>query len=330
MPASPETQARNTERNVWQFAGCEFDDLRYELRVDGRAIELERKPLDLLRYLLLKAGEVVRKEELLEAVWPDVLVVDASLATAVSKLRKALGEQDVIQTVPRVGYRIAVPVTRITPSDGAAALPDGLVTEDAPARQAPPKSLLSWPNTSWGNWWVGVGIAVVVTAAATGIFAIHNRFRAVPQPASVAILPFQNVSGNAALDYLRAAVPDEIARTLATARALTLRPTAASARFSQPGVDFRKVGHELDVNRVVTGHFLTVGDRLQVTMEAVDTDEDRIVWHDSFNVPSSNLLTLQEQIAAIVHGRLATALDVKEFVTDKAPGATPRRLTNSI
>jgi eukaryotic-like serine/threonine-protein kinase len=73
----------------------------------GRPIELELKPLEVLQQLLLRAGEVVTKESLLDSVWPGLNVVDGSLATAVSKLRKALGE-GIILTVPRVGYRLAV------------------------------------------------------------------------------------------------------------------------------------------------------------------------------------------------------------------------------
>src|SRR5271169_1872107 len=101
-----------TSARLWRFADYEFDELRRELRVKGGAVELESKPLDVLLQLLLHAGEVVTKEELLESVWPDVMVVDGSLATAVSKLRKAMGDEDlpVIVTVPRVGYRLAVPV----------------------------------------------------------------------------------------------------------------------------------------------------------------------------------------------------------------------------
>jgi eukaryotic-like serine/threonine-protein kinase len=97
---------------LWRFADYEFDELARELRVKGRSVELESKPLDILLQLLLHAGEVVTKEELLESVWPDVTVVDGSLATAVSKLRKAMGDEDhpMIVTVPRVGYRLAVPV----------------------------------------------------------------------------------------------------------------------------------------------------------------------------------------------------------------------------
>ncbi|HXM13442.1 MAG TPA: tetratricopeptide repeat protein [Terriglobales bacterium] len=101
-----------TSIRLWRFADYEFDELGRELRVKGRPADMESKPLDVLLQLLLHAGEVVTKEELLESVWPDVMVVDGSLATAVSKLRKAMGDEEhpVIVTVPRVGYRLAVPV----------------------------------------------------------------------------------------------------------------------------------------------------------------------------------------------------------------------------
>jgi DNA-binding winged helix-turn-helix (wHTH) protein/serine/threonine protein kinase len=105
-------EVAQTSGRLWRFADCEFDEWGRVLRVKGRAVDIESKPLDILLQLLLHAGEVVTKEELLESVWPDVIVVDASLATAVSKLRKALGDEDhpVIVTVARVGYRLAVPV----------------------------------------------------------------------------------------------------------------------------------------------------------------------------------------------------------------------------
>src|ERR1700716_1395744 len=104
-------EVSNASGRLWRFTDYEFDEMGRELRVRGRPAELESKPLDILLQLLLHAGEVVTKEELLEALWPDVVVVDGSLATAVSKLRKAMGDDDhpVIVTVPRVGYRLAVP-----------------------------------------------------------------------------------------------------------------------------------------------------------------------------------------------------------------------------
>jgi non-specific serine/threonine protein kinase len=97
---------------IWAFGLCEWNEASRELRVNGVVSEVETKPLEVLSQLLQHAGEVVTKEELLEAVWPDTSVVDGSLATAVSKLRKALGDeaQEIVVTMPRIGYRLGVSV----------------------------------------------------------------------------------------------------------------------------------------------------------------------------------------------------------------------------
>ena len=315
MATSPEIRS---QREVWQFAGCEFDDLRFQLIVQGQAADLERKPLELLRYLLSRSGEVVRKEELLEAVWPGLTVVDASLATAVSKLRRALGDQDIIQTVPRVGYRIAVPVVRLSRPEQVSQPQE----DQSPGSAAPSTQVRSrFHSLGRRSLWAMPAVALIA-AVSIGLLASYRKTPRPSQTISLAILPFQNVSGGNSLDYLRSALPDEIAQTLASARSLTVRPLATSSRFTEPGVDFRKVGQELDVNRVLTGHFVIVGDRLQVTMEAVDTDEDRIVWHESFDVSENNLLAMQEQVAAISRGQLAGVLGVPGFAADTTPRAS--------
>jgi DNA-binding winged helix-turn-helix (wHTH) protein len=102
------------ERRRWSFAACAFDEANWSLTVDGSRVPIETKPLELLRELLLHAGNVVTKDELLDRIWPDVTVVEASLPTAVHKLRLALRDdrrdQAIIETVQGIGYRLAVPV----------------------------------------------------------------------------------------------------------------------------------------------------------------------------------------------------------------------------
>lgn len=98
----------------WTFGNAEFDEARWQLRVAGQDVELEHKPLEVLQYLLQHAGEAVTKDELLASVWAGRVVVEAVLTNAVGKLRRALADeaQDIIVTLPRVGYRLAVPVSR--------------------------------------------------------------------------------------------------------------------------------------------------------------------------------------------------------------------------
>ena len=98
----------------YRFGTAEFDDARFELRVAGVPVDLQRKPLEILACLLSHAGEVVTKDELLESVWEGRPTVENVIANAVTKLRGALGEQNAerIVTQPRVGYRFTGPFER--------------------------------------------------------------------------------------------------------------------------------------------------------------------------------------------------------------------------
>ena len=135
----------------WSFADCIFDESDWALTVGGRRVAIETKPLELLRQLLLHAQHLVSKDALMDAVWPNVAVVEASLPTAVRKLRLALGDDDrpthLIETVPRIGYRLAVPAT----------LEGALV-------QTPPVTPPFQPAASNGRrlWMAGGALAVVV------------------------------------------------------------------------------------------------------------------------------------------------------------------------
>ncbi len=98
-----------------RFENVEFDELKGELRVAGKPVAMEPRPLLVLTELLLRVNEVVTKEELFEVVWEGRPTVDHVLANAISKLRGAMGEAGGarIVTVPRVGYRLNGPVHRV-------------------------------------------------------------------------------------------------------------------------------------------------------------------------------------------------------------------------
>ena len=105
--------ASRRRRRRWHFADASFDEGSWSLNIAERHVPLEVKPAEILHELLLRAGEVVSKDELLDAIWPGVNVVESSLSVAISKLRRALGDEasQLIETVPRIGYRLAAPVT---------------------------------------------------------------------------------------------------------------------------------------------------------------------------------------------------------------------------
>jgi len=160
--------------------------------------------------------------------------------------------------------------------------------------------------------WIGGAIAVV---ALLGFLAWHFRPSGSSGGASarlrtLAVLPFQNAGGDKNTDYLRMALPDEIATTLSSVHDLTIRPFASSSKYSSPTPDLQEAAHEMHVGGIVTGHYLTEGDQLQVTLEAVDVANDRVVWRDTLISAGADLVGMKGQITARVRQGLIPALGV--------------------
>lgn len=117
-PEPPES----TPALIWHFARAVLDERTMELRVDGKPVALEPKPLELLRELLRHAGEVVTKEELADAVWPGRIISESNLTKCISTVRDAVGDeqQAIVKTVHGYGYRLAA-LVRIEEAASAAA-----------------------------------------------------------------------------------------------------------------------------------------------------------------------------------------------------------------
>jgi adenylate cyclase len=100
---------------MFQFADYTLDVVRGSLRTTDREVELRPKSFAVLCYLVEHAGRLVTKEELIKTIWPNVVVTEESLTRCVSDVRNALGDGDqtIIKTIPRRGYRFAAPVSRL-------------------------------------------------------------------------------------------------------------------------------------------------------------------------------------------------------------------------
>jgi TolB-like protein len=113
---------------------------------------------------------------------------------------------------------------------------------------------------------------------------------------SVAVLPLQNLNGDISVDYLRFALADEIANVLTYSRNLDVRPSATTRKYVNADPDPQKVGLELHVATLLTGHFQKQGNDLLLTLEAIDTDSDRMLWQASFKSSTQDLISMQQQL----------------------------------
>jgi serine/threonine protein kinase len=162
-------------------------------------------------------------------------------------------------------------------------------------------------NHRWLFWLLGGTAALLVTVlSAVGAYWVKHRSMAnAEQQNAIAVLPLQNISGDYAVDYLRFALADELTSTLTYSRSLEVRPSSAARRFAGPDQDLGKVGQQLHVGRLLTGHFTRVGDKLSVTLEAIDVSNDRLLWQATATAPVNDLISLQNQLTTQVqHGLL--------------------------
>jgi TolB-like protein/Tfp pilus assembly protein PilF len=122
------------------------------------------------------------------------------------------------------------------------------------------------------------------------------------------VLPLQNMNGDFAVDYLRFALADELTSVLTYARSLEVRPSSVTRRYVELDLDPRKVGQQLHVGRLLTGHFMRQGEQLAVTLEAIDVPTDRLLWQASVTAPVNDLISLQNQLSTQVQQGLLPAL----------------------
>ncbi len=125
---------------------------------------------------------------------------------------------------------------------------------------------------------------------------------------TIAVLPLQNLNGDISVEFLRFALADEIANTLTYTRTLDVRPSAMTRKFVGNDVDPQTAGKEVHVANILTGHFLKQGDRLLITLEAIQVEGNKLLWQANMTAPAQDLIALQAQIAAQMRQGLLPAL----------------------
>src|SRR5438309_2934427 len=193
----------SSSRNRPRFGPFDLDLGARQIRRHGLVLRLSGQPYDVLVALLQRPGEVVTREDLRRCLWPDGTTVDFdhSLNTAVNKLRDVLKDSTdrprFIETLPRVGYRFLAPVEWVGSDDGA------VTPAEAEPPQAKPESPRPWPPPR-GLVWV-LALAAILAA---GLEALREHSQA--KRTMIAVLPFDNLSGDPQLEYLSDGFTEEI------------------------------------------------------------------------------------------------------------------------
>jgi TolB-like protein len=247
-------------------------------------------------------------------VWPDSFVEEANLTVNISALRRQLGEtpdgQRYIETVPRKGYRFAVPITQIetngTQVNGASpavkpAPAPPRPTEDTSDSGAAP-SITAPANVRFRPSILLLGLIVMVLA---GLGYMAYRSRSINQqpshpPRRLAVLPFQNLQKDPNTDFLGYSLADAVITKLGYLSELSVRPSYAVEKYRSQAIDIRKVAADLNVDTLLTGTFLRDGEDLRIGYQLIDVKTENLLWKGAFDLKYDKLLTVQDTVASQV------------------------------
>lgn len=280
----------------------------YRIDVSRRRVYVNEKPLtvtarafDVLVELIERAGQVVTKDELLNAVWADTVVEENNLTQQISALRKLFneraGDYQYIVTVPGRGYSFVAPVSELR-SPGrqetvlAMSKSSSITIDISSSGDARPVGSFSFdPGTLRGGAIAAVYVFIVFVSVL--LFNGPNG-AANSRPRSVGVFTFKTFGVND--DRYGAGIRDTLRAKLGSLEDITVRPTGNDL----PESDTLAAGRRLNVDVVLAGSIQHERGRIRVAIELVDVRGERIVWGKTFDDEAANLFELQDSIAAEV------------------------------
>ena len=303
---------------------------------DGQPVALTPKTFGLLVVLVRNSGHLVKKDELLQQVWPDSFVEEVNLSVNISALRKALGDDQgvtkFIETVPKRGYRFVAPVrligdetmeivlrrhlrasivTEVEESISPQDFSDNSRRTHAVGNMAASLSSVSSPPRVEKLWRPSVtrvalaaGAILVIAFAATIFWRTSPKSAAVPLD-SVAVLPF--TTSDAANEYLADGLSEATMNGLTRFSKLRVAPRTSAFRYKRQPLNAEKIGRELGVSAIVTGEVAAQGDTLNIQVDLVNVGDNSQVWGARYAGRASDLVSLQTRISR----DLASALGLK-------------------
>jgi TolB-like protein/DNA-binding winged helix-turn-helix (wHTH) protein/Tfp pilus assembly protein PilF len=305
--------------SVVRFGTYEVSLQSGEVRKAGLRIRVQQQPMKLLAVLLEHPGEVVTREELRSRVWPNESFgdFDQALNIAIGKLRSALGDAAenprFIETLPKRGYRFIADVSVLDavahpkrPESVAGDLPardPGLTLEEAGVTVAPKRQP-----------WLPRRVIVALVLSLLIFFAW--RFRswapALTGIRSIAVLPLENLSGDASQNYFADGMTDELITDLAQISALRVISRTSVMVYKGARKPLPQIARELNVDAVVEGTVLRSGDQVRITAQLIEASTDKHLWSRTYQGDLRDTLALQNRVASAIADQIRISLTPQE------------------
>jgi TolB-like protein/DNA-binding winged helix-turn-helix (wHTH) protein/Flp pilus assembly protein TadD len=286
-----------------------------ELRKGGVRIRVQQQPLKLLEILLERPGQVVSREELRNRLWPNDSFGDFDQAVniAIAKVRGALGDSAdnprFIETLPKRGYRFIADVS-ISESGPPLVRPEPGRTEVSgdqfqDVSSAPTSERVLWLKARNA---IVLALILILPVLVILLFRSRNRPPATGTIRSIAVLPLENLSSDAAQDYFADGMTDQLITDLAQISALRVISRTSAMSYKGARKTLPEIARELNVDAVVEGTVLRSGEHVRITAQLIRASADTHLWADTYEGNLRDTLVLQGKVAQAIADRIRIEL----------------------
>ena len=257
-----------------------------------RTVRVEPKVMQVLLVLSERSGQVVSKEQIFHRVWPDTFVSDEVLTRSVSELRKVFEdkpqEPKYIQTIPKAGYRLVATVVR------------------------EPANRKDWYSERWRM--PAAATAVLLLAAVASFYTLKTRKLGASKAVitSLAVLPLNNLSGDAGQDYFADGMTDELTTRLSNIGALRVISRTSVMHYKGTQKTIPEIARELNVDAVLEGSVLRSGDKVRISSQLIQARTDKHLWAESYERDLRDVLALQGEVAGAIAEHVRAKLTPQE------------------
>lgn len=307
--------------SVVRFDAFELDACDGTLRKAGAVVKLQPRPFKVLALMAHHPGQLVSREDIRAELWGDETFVDfdQGINACIKQIRTALGDDAesprFIETVPRRGYRIIVPVQQVH----RVAQTNAPLKGTATAAKAPSRL----------RYYMNAAVAVVLLAAGLWLVWLrgsHPKTTA-SRNISIAVLPFNNLNGDPQQEYFAEGMTDALITNLARLEALRVISRNSSMRFKDARKSTAEIAQELQANVLVQGSVLRSGNRIRITVQLVDSIADRHLWAEVYERDLEDVLELQNSVTKdIVHQVQLSLTQQEQTRLGSARRVNPRAL----
>lgn len=279
---------------------------------------VEPKAMQVLYVLACHAGETVSREQLMQEVWGGRIVVEDALTRAVSKLRLAFADarvKQLIQTVPKKGYRLKARVEWSTPTlnpeldvvkqDSAQPSDDG---REAAQQGNATEAVEVSAGLDGGAATVAKSPPVVLIALGLVLFAFtaflfygykdstYTAQQETPDSVDIALLPLKNLTGDAEAGYLAEGIPEEISGILSRYSQINVKSRYATYAYARQGLQLNDIARLLSVKYVLEGSVRNSGEQYRIVVRLIDVETEKTVWSSVFEDSTSRLFEVQTEV----------------------------------